>query len=49
VIFLLFWVGLETKISDIATVGRSAALVGVLAVIIPAGFPTPTATATSPY
>lgn len=37
VIFLLFWVGLETKISDIATVGRPAALVGSLGVIMPAG------------
>lgn len=37
VIFLLFWVGLETKISDIATVGRPAALVGLLGVIMPAG------------
>lgn len=37
VIFLLFWVGLETKISDIASVGRSASLVGILGVILPAG------------
>lgn len=37
VVFLLFWVGLETRISDIAAVGRSAALVGVLGVVIPVG------------
>lgn len=37
VIFLLFWVGLETKISDIASVGRPAAMVGVLGVIVPVG------------
>lgn len=37
VIFLLFWVGLETRLSDIASVGRSAALVGVLGVIVPTG------------
>lgn len=37
VIFLLFWVGLETRISDIASVGRSASLVGVLGVVIPTG------------
>ncbi|MBI4898786.1 MAG: cation:proton antiporter [Actinobacteria bacterium] len=37
VIFLLFWVGLETKISQIASVGRSAALVGVVGVVLPAG------------
>ena len=35
VVFLLFWVGLETKISDIREVGRAAALVGVLGVIFP--------------
>lgn len=37
VVFLLFWVGLETRISDIASVGRSATMVGVLGVIIPVG------------
>lgn len=40
VIFLLFWVGLETKISQIASVGRAATTVGVIGVILPtsAGF-----------
>ncbi|MFY9264673.1 MAG: cation:proton antiporter [Solirubrobacterales bacterium] len=37
VIFLLFWVGLETKLSDIASVGRSAVAVGVLGVAFPTG------------
>lgn len=37
VIFLLFWVGLETRISDIASVGRTASMVGVLGVVIPIG------------
>lgn len=35
VIFLLFWVGLETKLGDIRSVGRSAGLVGALGVVIP--------------
>lgn len=35
VVFLLFWVGLETKLSDLREVGRVAALVGVLGVILP--------------
>lgn len=35
VIFLLFWVGLETKLGDITSVGRSATQVGVLGVVIP--------------
>lgn len=35
VVFLLFWVGLETKISDIREVGRVAALVGLLGVAVP--------------
>ncbi|MBJ7458019.1 MAG: cation:proton antiporter [Thermoleophilaceae bacterium] len=35
VIFLLFWVGLETKLGDIRSVGRPAALVGVFGVVIP--------------
>jgi len=35
VIFLLFWVGLETKLGDIKSVGRSATLVGVFGVVIP--------------
>ncbi len=37
VIFLLFWVGLETKIGDVRSVGKSATRVGVLGVVIPAG------------
>ncbi len=37
VIFLLFWVGLETKVSQIASVGRPAALVGVVGVLLPTG------------
>lgn len=35
VIFLLFWVGLETKLGDISSVGRSATLVGILGVVLP--------------
>jgi len=35
VVFLLFWVGLETRISDIREVGRTALLVGVLGVALP--------------
>lgn len=35
VIFLLFYVGLETKLGDIRNVGRSAAMVGSLGVVIP--------------
>ncbi|NLL95201.1 MAG: cation:proton antiporter [Thermoplasmatales archaeon] len=35
VIFLLFAVGLETKVKDLTSVGRSAMLVAVLGVIIP--------------
>jgi Kef-type K+ transport system membrane component KefB len=35
VIFLLFWVGLETKLGDIRKVGRSATLVGVWGVVLP--------------
>ena len=40
VIFLLFWVGLETRLSDLRVVGRTAMLVAVLGVILPgvAGF-----------
>jgi Kef-type K+ transport system membrane component KefB len=34
-VFLLFWVGLETKIDDLREVGRAAALVGVLGVVLP--------------
>ena len=35
VVFLLFWVGLETKLSDMRAVGSSAALVGALGVVLP--------------
>jgi len=35
VVFLLFWVGLETKLSDLRDVGRLALLVGVLGVALP--------------
>jgi Kef-type K+ transport system membrane component KefB len=35
VVFILFWVGLETRITDLLGVGRSAALVGVLGVVVP--------------
>lgn len=35
VVFLLFWVGLETRLSEIRAVGRSAALVGGLGVVLP--------------
>ena len=35
VVFLLFWVGLETKLSDLREVGRLAVLVGVLGVALP--------------
>ncbi len=34
-VFLLFWVGLETKIDDLRAVGRTAGLVGVLGVVLP--------------
>ena len=34
-VFLLFWVGLETKIDDLREVGRAAALVGILGVLLP--------------
>jgi len=37
VVFLLFWVGLETRLSDIREVGRAAALVGILGVVLPFG------------
>lgn len=37
VIFLLFWVGLETKLGDIRSVGKAATRVGVLGVVIPVG------------
>jgi Kef-type K+ transport system membrane component KefB len=35
VVFLLFWVGLETKLSDIREVGAPAALTGLFGVIVP--------------
>ncbi len=35
IVFLLFWVGLETRLSDIREVGRAALLVGVLGVALP--------------
>ena len=40
VIFLLFWAGLETRLSDLRAVGRTAILVAVLGVVFPgvAGF-----------
>jgi Kef-type K+ transport system membrane component KefB len=34
-VFLLFWVGLETRLSDMRAVGGSATLVGVLGVVFP--------------
>ncbi|HEX2126346.1 MAG TPA: cation:proton antiporter [Thermoleophilaceae bacterium] len=35
VVFLLFWVGLETRLSEMRAVGATAARVGVLGVIVP--------------
>lgn len=35
VVFLLFWVGLETRLSELRAVGRPAALVGALGVAFP--------------
>ncbi|MBK5118028.1 MAG: cation:proton antiporter, partial [Thermoleophilia bacterium] len=35
VVFLLFWVGLETKLSDMREVGSTAAVVGVAGVAVP--------------
>lgn len=35
VVFLLFWVGLETRLSEMREVGRAAALVGALGVLLP--------------
>jgi len=35
VVFLLFWVGLETRLSDMRAVGASATTVGVLGVVFP--------------
>jgi Kef-type K+ transport system membrane component KefB len=36
-VVLLFWVGLETKIDTIWSVGRAAAFVGILGVVLPFG------------
>ena len=35
VVFLLFWVGLETRLEELTAVGRTALLVGVLGVVVP--------------
>jgi Kef-type K+ transport system membrane component KefB len=35
VVFLLFWVGLETRLSDLRDVGRVAGVVGALGVVVP--------------
>ena len=35
VVFLLFWVGLETRLSEMREVGRTAALVGAMGVLLP--------------
>lgn len=35
VVFLLFWVGLETRLSEVLKVGRAALLIGVLGAAIP--------------
>src|SRR3712207_3136871 len=35
VVFLLFWVGLETRLSEMLAVGRSAVLVGGFGVVLP--------------
>ncbi|MBA3348419.1 MAG: cation:proton antiporter [Actinobacteria bacterium] len=37
VVFLLFWVGLETRISELAEVGRAAILVGLFGFLFPLG------------
>jgi Kef-type K+ transport system membrane component KefB len=37
VVFLLFWVGLETRLSELREVGRPAALAGGLGVLLPFG------------
>ena len=34
-VFLLFWVGLETKLDDLRDVGRTAGVVGALGVVLP--------------
>jgi Kef-type K+ transport system membrane component KefB len=38
VVFLLFWVGLETRLSDMRAVGPTSARVGVLGVVVPFAF-----------
>ena len=35
VVFLLFWVGLETRLSELREVGRTAVLVGLLGMVLP--------------
>lgn len=35
VVFLLFWVGLETRLSELREVGRVAVMVGILGVLLP--------------
>jgi Na+:H+ antiporter len=35
VVFILFWVGLETRLDDVLGVGRSATVVGLLGVVVP--------------
>jgi Kef-type K+ transport system membrane component KefB len=35
VVFLLFWVGLETKVSELREVGSTALMVGILGVVVP--------------
>ena len=37
VVFLLFWVGLETRLSELVEVGRAAILVGLLGFLLPLG------------
>jgi Na+:H+ antiporter len=37
VVFLLFWVGLETRLSDMRAVGPTAAKVGIAGVLVPFG------------
>jgi len=35
VVFLLFWVGLETRLSDLRSVGRTAVAVGLVGLLVP--------------
>ena len=37
VVFLLFWVGLETRLSELSEVGRAALSTGLLGVVVPFG------------